>query len=94
LCGHALKVFDVMDIKLLPEKYIMPRWSQEARSDIIQYIRGRTIVENPKLDANRRYQVICRKLLPIATRAADFEEASVLVCNASKLLSQQVEEKI
>jgi zinc finger SWIM domain-containing protein 3 len=27
LCGHALKVLDVMDIKLLTEKYIIQRWS-------------------------------------------------------------------
>jgi zinc finger SWIM domain-containing protein 3 len=94
LCGHALKVLDVMDIKLLPEKYIIRRWTREARSNVVQDVSGMTIIENPKLDANRRYHVLSRTLLKIAARAANFEETSALVCNASDLLYKQVEEKI
>lgn len=31
LCSHALKVLDYRNIKLVPEKYILKRWTKEAR---------------------------------------------------------------
>jgi hypothetical protein len=30
LCIHALKVLDVMNIKSLPERYILKRWTREV----------------------------------------------------------------
>jgi zinc finger SWIM domain-containing protein 3 len=51
LCAHALKVLDVMNIKSIPEQYILKRWTQEARSGTVQDNQGRNIIEDPKLDA-------------------------------------------
>ena len=51
LCRHALKGHDLMNIKLLSERYILKRWTQDARSGIVQDMHGKDIVENPKLDA-------------------------------------------
>jgi len=31
LCSHALKVLDVINIKLIPETYILKRWTRDAR---------------------------------------------------------------
>ena len=50
LCRHALKGLDLMNIKLLPEKYILKRWTRDARSEIVQDMHGKDIVENPKLE--------------------------------------------
>jgi zinc finger SWIM domain-containing protein 3 len=36
LCRHALKGLDLMNIKLLPERYILKRWTRGTRSEIIQ----------------------------------------------------------
>ncbi|KAK8949618.1 hypothetical protein KSP39_PZI006134 [Platanthera zijinensis] len=33
LCSHALKVLDAMDIKLIPEIYIMKRWTRGAKEE-------------------------------------------------------------
>ena len=33
LCRHGLKVFDVLDIKLIPNKYIMKRWRRDAKDE-------------------------------------------------------------
>jgi hypothetical protein len=78
LCGYVLKVLDVMDIKLFLEKYIIRRWTQQTRSNVVQDVSGRIIIENLKLNANRRYYVLFRTLLKIA----------------ASLLYKQVEEKI
>ena len=31
LCRHGLKVLDVLDIKLIPNRYIMKRWRRDAK---------------------------------------------------------------
>ena len=40
LCRHGLKVFDVLDIKLIPNRYIMKRWRRDAKDGrkIVQHI--------------------------------------------------------
>ncbi|XP_021857779.2 protein FAR1-RELATED SEQUENCE 7-like [Spinacia oleracea] len=43
LCAHALKVLDTMNIKLVPAKYILKRWTREARAETVQDISGRII---------------------------------------------------
>ncbi|WCJ21347.1 FAR1-related sequence 7 [Euphorbia peplus] len=79
LCGHALKVLDAMNIKLLPEKYILKRWTREARAEMVKDISGRTIFEEPQLDATCRYKALCQKFVKMASRASNFVESSSLV---------------
>jgi zinc finger SWIM domain-containing protein 3 len=35
LCCHALKILDVMNINVLPKKYILKRWTTYARNEIV-----------------------------------------------------------
>ncbi|KAL5796150.1 hypothetical protein ACOSQ2_000970 [Xanthoceras sorbifolium] len=87
LCSHALKVLDHRNIKVVPSRYILKRWTKVARigsvresSDFIQH-------ENSKLVAARRYKDLCRSILNISARAADSEEAF-------QFASRQLEEVI
>lgn len=94
LCGHTLKVLDVINVKLIPENYIRKRWTREAKSEIVEDFNGKTIVENPNLDYTNRYRVLARKLLQLAARASEFEEVSQFVDNACDILGKKIEEKI
>jgi hypothetical protein len=94
LCRHALKGLDLMNIKLLPERYILKQWTQGARSEIIQDMHVRNIVKNPKLDDTLRYKNLCRIFFSLASRVADFEDCCLLVEEALHNVSKQVEEKI
>ncbi|KAJ3678640.1 hypothetical protein LUZ60_002443 [Juncus effusus] len=92
LCGHALKVLDLMNIKLLPDKYILKRWTKEART-------GTGINNNPqnsnsKLNVSNRHKILCQKFFKIAARAANFEESFVLLDNLLVELEKQVEGKV
>jgi zinc finger SWIM domain-containing protein 3 len=49
-----LKGLDLVNIKYLPELYILKWWTRDERSGIVQDMNGREIVENPKLDATLR----------------------------------------
>jgi len=94
LCGHALKVLDLMNIKTLPTQYVLKRWTREARSGTVQDNQGRNIIENPKLDDMLRYKDMTRKFLHLAHRAASHPKCTLLVNNTLDMLSKQVEEEI
>jgi len=93
LCAHALKVLDLMNIKLIPEQYILKRWTREARSGAVQDNQGRNIIENPKLDAMLCYKNMTRKFLNLAHQTASHPRC-VLVNEALDMVSKQVEEEI
>ncbi|XP_015695546.2 protein FAR1-RELATED SEQUENCE 1-like [Oryza brachyantha] len=94
LCGHALKVLDLMNIKSLSPQYVLKRWTREAQSGTIQDNQGRNIIENPKMDAMLRYRFMSQKFLSLAHRAANFPECTTLVDNALDILGKQIEDKI
>jgi zinc finger SWIM domain-containing protein 3 len=94
LCGHALKVLDLMNIKLLPAHYIMKRWTREARSGSIKDCRGRTVVENPKLDAINRCNYLSHKFYNLTTLAANSEECCILIENALDSANKMVKERL
>lgn len=94
LCGHALKVLDSMNIKLLPPHYVLKRWTREARSGTIQDSHGRNITENPKMDAMLRFIFMSRKFLNLTHQAANFPKCTMLVDNTLDILGKQIEAKI
>jgi zinc finger SWIM domain-containing protein 3 len=94
LCGHALKVLDLMNIKSLPPHYVLKRWTREARSGSVQDKDGRNIIENPNMDAMLSYRYMSHKFHNLADRASNFPECVVLVDSTLDILGKQIEEKI
>ncbi|XP_028784270.1 protein FAR1-RELATED SEQUENCE 5-like [Neltuma alba] len=50
LCCHALKVYESNDVRIMPEQYIIKRWTREARSGVVYDVRGSEIQRDPKLE--------------------------------------------
>jgi zinc finger SWIM domain-containing protein 3 len=94
LCSHALKSLDMMNIKWIPEAYILQRWTKEARSCIVQDNNGKDIVEDPKLEKLHRYKSLCKNFARIAARAVDFDESYFLLDSSLDSLNKTIEEKI
>jgi zinc finger SWIM domain-containing protein 3 len=94
LCGHALKVLDLMNIKSLPPQYVLKRWTREARAGNVQDNQGRNIIENPNIDAVLRFRYMSRKFLNLAHQAANFPECTMLVDSTLDILGKQIREKI
>ena len=92
LCCHALKVFDVLDIKIIPGLYLLKRWTREAKNGYVLDRSGRDVQEDVNLDITARYRRLCPRLVRLASRAADFEEAYVLVERTVNELEKQVED--
>jgi zinc finger SWIM domain-containing protein 3 len=50
LCYHALKFFDLLDIKIIPDTYILKRWTREVKSECILNTTTRNVEENMNLN--------------------------------------------
>ncbi|VAI94280.1 unnamed protein product [Triticum turgidum subsp. durum] len=81
LCSHALKILDVMDIKYIPERYIIKRWTKHARrltsSSPEVPVPGQAVQAEESLEiSSNRYQHLCPKYVRLVARASECEESS------------------
>lgn len=90
LCCHALKILDVLDIKFIPEAYVLRRWTRSARNMVVQDNHGKQ-VEDVHLESTQRYRLLCQKLFKIAAQASDSAEGYALVDKAANELVKQLE---
>ncbi|XP_042499683.1 protein FAR1-RELATED SEQUENCE 5-like [Macadamia integrifolia] len=91
LCCHCLKVLDVLDIKCIPDSYILRRWTRAARSMVVEDHKGKQVVEDVNLDCTQRYRYLSPQLVKIALQASNSVEGFALVKNGIKELCQQLE---
>ena len=59
MCRHVLKFFDVLDIKLIPNEYIIKRWRRDAR-DEKDFTKKES---NIRLEYADQYQALCPKYI-------------------------------
>ncbi|KAJ3675138.1 hypothetical protein LUZ60_004180 [Juncus effusus] len=93
LCSHALKILDAMDVKQLPERYILRRWSKFAR-DIDPHDLGppRVIQQDTTLEVSSRYKHLCPKYIKLVNRASECEESFQLLDKYYVELNAKVQE--
>ena len=79
LCCHILKVFDSFNVKTILDMYILKRWTRETKSGCILDNRRTNMEEDVNLSVIQRHRRLCPKLVRLASRAADNEEAFALI---------------
>ncbi|XP_042059618.1 protein FAR1-RELATED SEQUENCE 5-like [Salvia splendens] len=79
ICCHFVKVFDVLDVKLLPETYILKNWTKEARSGVVRDYTGNVVEEDSKLQCTEWYQRLCQMLIRLANEASVHQSTFSLV---------------
>jgi hypothetical protein len=94
LCAHGLKVFDLMNIKILPTHYVLKRWTKAARNGSVQDKEGRNVVANPMLESQLRYKDLSHKFLNLAHKAVHSPECCLMIENALDCLGTQLEDKL
>ena len=96
LCCHALKVFEANDVKLVPEQYILKRWTRDARSGIIHDARENpklyALVEDPKLSITQRYRQLSSTMIRLAADVSTSPTLYALADNVVHDLCKQVME--
>jgi zinc finger SWIM domain-containing protein 3 len=79
LCCHALKVFDLLDIKIIPDTYILKKWTREAKSRHILNTKTKNVQEDVNLIVTQRYRRMCPRAVKSVTESVDNEEAYAFV---------------
>jgi hypothetical protein len=79
LCCHALKVFDLLDIKRIPDAYILERWTREAKSGPILNIKMKNVEDDVNLNVTQRYKKLCPRVVKLVAEAVDNDEAYACV---------------
>lgn len=70
LCAHALKGLDMMNIKEIPNLYLLKRWSENVKDGMVQEI-NKPANGMADSDMNSRYRMLCPNLIRLRCRAAE-----------------------
>ncbi|TXG69505.1 hypothetical protein EZV62_004440 [Acer yangbiense] len=91
--NHAIKVLrDIMNIKEIPDQYILKRWMKKARSECVQNMHGHKIQADPKLQQTSRYRSLCSIFTRISSRASESEKTYNLASEHASNLARLVED--
>ncbi|KAI8537270.1 hypothetical protein RHMOL_Rhmol09G0010200 [Rhododendron molle] len=92
LCGHVIKVLDDLRIKMMiPEHFILKRWTKQARAGCAMDVNEREIIENPKLEMSMSYNFLCSAYVKLVGKAVVCEEARDLLARNYAEVNAQVE---
>lgn len=94
LCGHALKILDIMNIKVLPEKYILKRWTKDPRNEIVQDFNGHEIIIDTNLKVTNRYKSLRPLYVKLISRAVECEETYKITLENYNDLSKKIEDVV
>ncbi|KAH7857951.1 hypothetical protein Vadar_018249 [Vaccinium darrowii] len=94
LCSHALKVLSSKSLTSIPNRYILKRWTKNAKSGHIGASRSSTesiSQEDPKAMMGRRYKELCRLSTQLATRSVETEKAYKITLDGFHKLLEEVD---
>ncbi|KAJ4795581.1 Protein FAR1-RELATED SEQUENCE 5 [Rhynchospora pubera] len=92
LCCHAIKVLDREDIKNIPPRYILKRWTQDANDDTVVDREGR-VIEDAMLEVRNRKAQLMREASLICDKVVHDESLFQFVLDGLRFLLLQVEER-
>ncbi|GAU51399.1 hypothetical protein TSUD_413180 [Trifolium subterraneum] len=90
LCCHCLRLFIHMNVKSVPEQYILKRWTKLARGETLSNVAASNVVEDVDLSPTQRYNVICPHLIRIAIEACRSPETFNLLCKVANELNRHM----
>ncbi|XP_020253131.1 protein FAR1-RELATED SEQUENCE 5-like [Asparagus officinalis] len=89
-CRHVLKVLDIINIKELPPKYILKRWTKDAKATNQGEVTDSAVNSDSKSSKSKRYRTLCSLLNKVAEKASGTVESYNFVENLSDQLMDQV----
>ncbi|KMZ62044.1 FAR1-related sequence 5 [Zostera marina] len=66
LCRHAIRVFIISGIRVLPKNYILKRWTKNAKSNVVSDECGVELRGNNEEPSDVRYNDLCRDAMKCA----------------------------
>ncbi|KAL8170442.1 LOW QUALITY PROTEIN: hypothetical protein V2J09_022246 [Rumex salicifolius] len=80
LCNHILKVFCIRDVKEIHNKYVLQRWTKNAKTGSFGTINDSCSVDkDPKTIMARHHKDLYRVFTRLGTRVVELEDGCILV---------------
>ncbi|GMP75218.1 hypothetical protein CsSME_00032387 [Camellia sinensis var. sinensis] len=93
LYSHALKGLDMMNIKEIPESYLLKRWAKKAKDGLVQE-NNRCVAKQvvADLDMNAGYRMLCPSLIKLGCRAAESKETRCMLMKNSIEMAKKIDD--
>ncbi|KAK2641396.1 hypothetical protein Ddye_023159 [Dipteronia dyeriana] len=93
LCRHGIKVLrEAMNVKGIPDQYLLKRWTKQARAEFVQGMHGHEIQADPKLQQTYQYRSLCSIFTRISNRVSESEKAYNVAHEHASNLARLVED--
>ena len=79
LCSHGLIVLDVLDIKLIPNRYIMKKWRRDAKDESRKNCTTHNNKPDTRLEYVDRYRDLCSKYIQLVNEACKTKESHNII---------------
>ncbi|CAL5206987.1 unnamed protein product [Lathyrus oleraceus] len=79
-----------MDVKSVPEHYILKRWTKLARSETSRNVDVSYVEEDVDLSSVQHYNEICPRLIRIASESCRSSEAFTFLCKITNELDRHM----
>ncbi|XP_010260689.1 PREDICTED: protein FAR1-RELATED SEQUENCE 4 [Nelumbo nucifera] len=90
LCCHALTILKFKNVVTIPPKYILKRWTLEAKSTMEHFHESFTRLFDPKEEIGRHYKGLCHVMKLVSVRAAETEAAYQFVASSMEKIMKHV----
>ncbi|KAF6171964.1 hypothetical protein GIB67_029382 [Kingdonia uniflora] len=74
ICRYIMKVLYHRNIHEIPSKYILARWTKDAKARIVRDEASKTILVNCNTSLSLRYNELCAQAIKITTKGTIIEE--------------------
>ncbi|XP_043705274.1 protein FAR1-RELATED SEQUENCE 5-like [Telopea speciosissima] len=91
LCCHAIKILDRLDIKMIPESYVLRRWTRTSRNIEMKDNEEKIVEEDVLLDYTQRYSVLSPLCVKLVSQASTSDEGYTLAHKNAHELSKQLQ---
>ncbi|KAF9602069.1 hypothetical protein IFM89_024836 [Coptis chinensis] len=88
---HIMKIFVVVDVLNPPEKYVLKRWTKDAKSGSVTTKYGEEMLDDYHVSVTVRFSQLCRKAVHIATKGASSLKAFKVAMKGFYNLLKEVE---
>ncbi|KAF7823653.1 protein FAR1-RELATED SEQUENCE 5-like [Senna tora] len=72
------QMFEANDVKLVPDQYILKRWTKMARTGIIFDVNGNEVEEDPKFGHTLEIRSLCQRFVKLASEVTGKDEVLIL----------------
>ncbi|KAG9459079.1 hypothetical protein H6P81_003587 [Aristolochia fimbriata] len=90
LCSHVIRLLTVKSFLLLDPRYLLKRWSKNAKLWFIMDKRGIVIEKDPRATTTQRYMNLCHGFDQVSSQAAEHETSYLVAREILQLARTKV----